>query len=803
MAPQALGGIYPDAMVAIALGAGVCLALAVLSARSTDLPSNLFLAVTLGPLTWTVLQVTPLPCALVEALAPLSASRLRETYALLKLEAAPSLCYLTRDPASTREEVVKGLAVVCGMLTAAMLAARGEQRWVFRAVAGSTVLMAVVALLHHAVGAKMVFGMYQPIEVREVPLLAPLINPNNLGGFLALGVPVLMGLALEEENPRVRVALLGALGIIAATALMTRSRGAAGAIALGPALYAVIASLRTRGKSSTAGRGPRWLQLSTLGGIAVVLALASWAWLDELVAEFEGSGWDKLDLIGRAARFSLAAPWIGVGRGAFAPAFVNTLHEHYRFDYAESLLVQWATDWGIPAAVALTIGLGALWVRAARRARSHARVGAVAAVATAVAQNTVDLGLELLGPALVTACLLGACASFPRSDRSESSRSLALRVLGGALALIAVTAPLALASRLIDEHGPSIEQRLTARVEDKDRATFKAMLQRALLAHPSEPMLPIIGAHAALLHGEASAGPLINRAMQLAPGWAAPHVQAAQWLWNIGARHQAMLELRTAAQLRFSTLGALLCSMAQRDPVGVIEVGAPQDLAIRTQYLEAVASCLPPESEHVLRIDDELFRIAPRALSPHLRRARRLLRDKRFDEAAQAAAAIRAIDPANEHGATVGAQALSLAGKPDEALQVLEQALHEGASPTAIYTQMARVAAAAKDRPRMKEALERLRGWLGADVQALERAYSHEAELERSLGNLGAALAAYEEAYRLAASPDALRGLARTAEQLGDLRRALRAYADLCALGSEGADGCKQRDRLRNRGLNP
>src|SRR5512139_1427432 len=82
LAPQALGGIYPDAMIAIAIGSGACLALALLSARSTDLPSNLVLAVALGPLAWTVLQVTPLPCGWVEALAPLSASRLRETYAL-------------------------------------------------------------------------------------------------------------------------------------------------------------------------------------------------------------------------------------------------------------------------------------------------------------------------------------------------------------------------------------------------------------------------------------------------------------------------------------------------------------------------------------------------------------------------------------------------------------------------------------------------------------------------------------------------------------------------------------------------
>jgi tetratricopeptide (TPR) repeat protein len=799
LAPQALGGIYPDAMVAIAIGAGLCLALALISARSTDLPANLFLAVTLGPLVWTAFQVAPLPCGFVDVLAPLSASRLREAHALLKLD-APSICYLTRDPAGTREELVKGLAIACGMLSAAMLAARGEQRVVFRAVAGSTVLMALVALLHHLFDATHVFGMYQPIEMRLVPLLAPLLNPNNLGGFLAMGVPVLMGLAFEEERPRVRVAFLSAVGLVAATALMTRSRGAAGAVALGPALYALLAMLRSR-HGSRGATGPRWLRNATLAGVAVVLGLAMWAWFDELVVEFEASGWDKLDLIERAARFAGTVPWVGVGRGAFAPAFVNTMQEHYRFDYAESLLVQWAVDWGVPATVALSAALATLWARAALRARSHARVGAVAAIATVVAQNMVDLGLELLGPALVAACLLGGCSSFPRTLRPQATRARALRITGGSVALVALVVPAALASRLIDEHGPTTEQRLGALIEDKDPARFNALLERSMLAHPSEPMLAIIGAHAALRRREASAGRFINRGMLLSPGWAAPHVQAAQWLWNRGLRRQAMLELRAASEIEIAAVGAIQCPMATSDPVGAIEIGAPRN-RMRAPYLEMLAGCLA-RSEHVQRIDDELLRILPRPVQPHVRRAQRLLREQRFDEAAKAAQAALANEPDNMHGAMLAAQAHSSANRPDEAFKVLDKALEDGANPAAIYNQLARVATTAKDRPRMKEAMGLLRGWIGTDAEALDRAYRQEAMLESELGNLGAALAAYEEAYRVANRPEALLGVAQTAERLGDQRRALRAYADLCALGAEGGQACKHRDRLRTPGLNP
>jgi tetratricopeptide (TPR) repeat protein len=442
-----------------------------------------------------------------------------------------------------------------------------------------------------------------------------------------------------------------------------------------------------------------------------------------------------------------------------------------------------------------------LWLRAALRARSHARVGAVAAVATVVAQNMVDLGLELLGPALVAACLLGGCASFPSTARPQATRAHALRIIGGSVALMALVVPAALASRLIDEHGPTVEQRLSALIEDKDPARFKALLRRSVLAHPSEPMLAIIGAHSALRRREASAGHFINRGMQLSPGWAAPHVQAAQWLWNSGLRRQALLELRAASELEISAVGTILCPMATSDPVGAIEIGAPRN-RMRAIYLEQLARCLG-RSEHAQRIDDELLRIVPRPVQPHLRRAHRLLREQRFAEAAKAAETALANEPDNVQAAVVAAQAYSSANQPAEAFKVLDRGLENGANPAAIYNQLARVATTAKDRPKMKEAMNLLRGSVGTDAEGLDRAYRHEAMLERELGNLGAALAAYEEAYRVANRPEALLGVAQTAERLGDQRRALRAYADLCALGAEGGQACRHRDRLRTPGLNP
>lgn len=809
-APQWLGGVYPSAMIGTACASGVCLLLALLSVRSTDLPRGLLLAVALGPLAFTALQLAPLPCGLVELVSPLSAARLREAYALFGL-AKPAQCVLTRDPGATLEELVKACAISSVLLSAAMLAASGRQRWVFSAVSVSTVLMALIAIGHAAVSAERVFGVYQPLELRNVRFVAPLLNPNNLGGFLAMGVPVLIGLALEQANPRIRIAMLGTVGLVAAAALMTRSRGAAGAVALGPVIYALLALWRTRVQSSAREprvrqAGPPWLRIATPLALTGVLALAGYAWLDELVMEFESSGWDKIDLIARASKFALTAPWVGVGRGAFAGAFVGTLESQYRSDYAESLLVQWAVDWGIAFALAFTAGLAFLYVRAVVRTRSHARIGALAGVATVFAQNLVDLGLELVGPAVVATALFGAAVSVPQSGSRVRSRAHAIRATCIALVAVSLVMPLLVASQLVALHEPIVEEQLRAQAStdaaSRDRRAFAALLQRASLAHPSEPMLPILGAHEALTAGDPRAGRFINRAMLLAPGWAAPHVQAAQWLWNRGLRRQALIELRSAADLDLVATNSIICQMARAEPQAI--VAAAPTSSVRTYFLERVVRCLPQASPEARALDRELMRSAPDFETPHLREAQRLLTEQKPVEAAAAARAALAIEPASTLGVDLLAQALASAGRVEQAVLALEKGRNAGADPAVLFERKARIVTAAGDAAAMREALLALRGWIGADATRLHYAYQLEAELEEKLGNLGAALHANEEAYRIAGLPDALLGVARISEQLGNLRRAEQAYRTVCDLksGPHSQAGCSHLERLRSASVN-
>jgi len=174
---------------------------------------------------WTCAQACPLPCWLVSSLAPDAVSELRAALALAGAP-PPAWCTMSRDPGATRTEVIKGVAIVSGFLSAWWLAASGERKRVIALVAFSTLAMSAVAHAHMALGLEEVFGVYRPVEAGRGLQLAPLMNRNTLGGFAAFGVPVWLGILLREREMRMRALAGLAIVLCATTALFSLSRGA-------------------------------------------------------------------------------------------------------------------------------------------------------------------------------------------------------------------------------------------------------------------------------------------------------------------------------------------------------------------------------------------------------------------------------------------------------------------------------------------------------------------------------------------------------------------------------------------------
>jgi tetratricopeptide (TPR) repeat protein len=797
-APQLLGGIYPWGMLLLAGASLGALGLPLWSEPQRGIRWTPLLIAMLLALLWTMIQALPLPCTLIAHVAPVAADELRRGYRMLGW-GQPAWCTLSEAPAGTNEEIVKGLGVTAAFVCASVLARRGHSHSIYRTIAASGVLLALVAWAHAAVGATRVFGVYEPIDLQKQTFLSPIMNLNTLGGFLAMCLPILISFTFSETaNARQRLLLQVCTGLVACSIVMTRSRGAVGALVLGVALLMLFARLHR--KTLAARRAPRprhgWLAVAL--AIAAALAVVAYGGYADMLREFRGGGWDKLQLIGAVWRFALRAPWVGIGRGAFSEAFVVVHGTENRFEYAENFPAQWATEWGFPISALLLAALVFTVVQAIRRARSFERMGALAGLIALAAQNLVDIGFEILGVSIVAAALLGAATANAAPGR-EAKRARRVRawlplaaVAGGLVLLLVLARPVYLG------HGVYLRQQLTNRLQAHDRKGFRSTLARAVLGHPSEPVFAVLAASEALQHRDKTTGRWINRALQLAPGWPGPHLQAAQWLWNTGHRDQALLELGQAMQRNPYEVRGLLCLMANAAPFGVVRV-IPRDTNRRLLF-EFVVECLHSQPDIAAQVDRTLLTDFPDDARATLRNGDRQLTNGNAQGAADAADAVMRSDPGLTIEAVVlQARALRLLGRLEGAVAALQRAEKGAPNATALVVQEAELQAERGDEAGMRAALTRLHGLSASSAAGTASAFMLEASLERKLGNRGGALAAYDRAYGITGEPSALGGIASTAEELGDRQRAAWAYGLLCDLNAPGSNACAQRDRLKSR----
>jgi len=195
-------------------------------------------------------------------------------------------------------------------------------------------------------------------------------TPAALGGFLALALPVAVGMGLGKRG-KARVALLSAAGIMAAGMLATVSVTAIGALA-GAVMLAVVAQRR------------RWRLTAAVGVVGLLLVLAVVGLRRHEI--LDRSRWDSPWRL-RAGNFRVATeviadhPWIGVGPGGFGEVFPQYRREgDNETRHVHDLPLEMMAELGIvPGALAGALFLGlflapvlardgesAPWVRGAR-----------------------------------------------------------------------------------------------------------------------------------------------------------------------------------------------------------------------------------------------------------------------------------------------------------------------------------------------------------------------------------------------------------------------------------------------------
>ena len=740
-------------------------------------------------LAWTGLQLLPLPMSWVALLLPESAEAWQANAPLFG-ESQRSWIPMSLDPGATRLEVAKGAAIVAMFLVARVFAASHQRRRVLKAVAASAIAMALVAFAHKIAGATHVFGIYEPVYASS-RLLAPLMNENHLGGLMALTAPISIGLAIDAENLEERLGWAFGASVCALAGILSFSRGGMLALTIGVSLFILLYAARLKQSDRSLVKN-RTMPLLAVGGLVIVLialVLQGGSLAKELgnrhniAPKFEGAV-AALPVIARH-------PIAGVGRGAFAAAFVGQQGTDKRFFYPENLPVQWASEWGIPVAFALLCVV--IWSigRGFKLRRSHAQLGALCGLVAIGTHQLADFSLELVGVAVLGAATLGAVADSVSVRFDYPLHKLCawisiLSLLGAALAL--------------SLHGRDVftlEMKSRAALEQGNHQAARELAHKGLSLHPSEPIFALTGAEVSVRERDDSAGRWINRAQSLAPLWSTPHLLAARWLYDLGQRDQALVEIRQAEALKPGSARTTICSLLRSSEDPQIALRATPEGAAGAAFLDRAALCLPLHSSAAILIDEAAREIDPNLFGPAVRQARRLAANDRPLEAIDL---LRRMPTLDLNGRVILAEAQLQAEDAEGAAETIAPLLSSREAPSAALRTAASIYIAVGDENRSELVASRLRGQTGGKAKPLADVELFLGKLYESHQRYALALKAYDGANRAQESREALVAIARVAEATGNRERALLTYKRLCRADGQKGRACEAAKELEKPG---
>lgn len=775
VAPLAVGAVHPPTAALVAAGSVLAFGLAALSRRRRGgAPSSLdpLGVVLVLVLVWQGVTLLPLSAGTVAKLSP----AIWDLFDVPLLEAI-AVPRLSGAPGATAMETVRMAGLVAVLLLSALVA-RGEgggrRLVIYVGIALSVVLG--VSVLQTLTGTYQVLWLYEPVSTTQLGIGAvwgfrtTFVNPNHAAMFLELcGLAALaMGL-LWDSRWRWLLLALGVAALVAVYA--TGSIG--GRIAGGLGLLFVLSLLLARdgGIPGVA----RWVvPVAGLCLTAVLMGGAIRAGLtDGADDSMDNSAATQLELKAGAwpgaVRMTAAAPWTGVGRGAFRDVY-PTFQESWpggTTTYAENEVLQLTSELGLPLAGALMLAILVTWGLALARFQGEPGLGAALAGCLAIGiHGLADFGPEFAGVGLPLAVLLGICSAAAWRGFGGRPVNLALAVL--LLATLAL-APLGVRHG----HFATVAARVVE-AEPGDDVVSDALRWRPCSADVS---LAVAGAHAGA-DDPFSSLRWLGRTMYLAPQDPTPHEIAARTLASLGKREQALAEVRLALELereRRGPLFALLTSLTA-DP-------------------DEVRETLPGDSDSLAEYAIHLF-----GRDPDTAIGRAIVAELAAGEERSPAVVQALVEAAEADGDPGGAadvlrahlqihgddllamtalsRYLRLSGDPAGAREVIEGALQSAPDHVGLWLEAMRVEAADGDLRAARRKLYRARSHLDPGAtEGQARVLLAEADLARQEGDLPGARDAYLGALRLFPEwSDVRLRLGEVFEELGDTESAIKEF---------------------------
>lgn len=822
---QALGAVHVVTLLVIALlGLSAC----VLSYRARLVPRWKVpppALVLLGLSLFSFLQALPLPAVLVAKLAPASAEVWAGALAPFK-QAGPSFVSLSLDPGATLVEALKWLLYAAAFVTAAALGASRGPSFGALVVFVSGVLIALSSLGHRLVGATTVYGLYTPIGEFAREKIGPLLNPNNLSGYLNVAAFCGFGLLVMRRPPLPRWLTSLGVALQLGALIEAASRGGLGGFVLGILTFGpLLIWARRQGDPGLADRAQvRGLVIGVVAG-GIFLAMLGLAHTGFSVLSEHNI--EKIKLL-PWLRPMVAQHWLfGIGRGAFEsvfPAFkfgqANVIYTH-----PENFVAQWVSEWGV------LVGLGGLfalaWTLRPRElglGRESVAVGVVAALLALLVQNLVDLGLEVPAIALAIVMALGACWGGAQVHRFRSAERDAVRwpvrmawALGGMSCFALGLASYFGMSTVGDDRRRINEQLEGADLQSQPTRDFlRSQLRAAMLRHPAEPYFARIGGYIAWRARDENPLVWIDRALERGMTAGRTHYLLARVLASNGKVSQALLEGRFSLEYdpelgpRVAELavpiakdGAQLLGVVpmQGDPTRALEAlvkatRAPEHAALRHELLERALDRFPDVNVVISTLAGDL--IAALEGKRLLELCQGARRDPCVARVTTLAARLAKTQPDSSLPVELRAQLLLATGKAVEAEQLLGRECERFKSNRSCTKLRLAAAARARSTAGMENAARTLIA-NGCDTPAgCAESFENLGDQMLATGNLQLALRHYERATKEDPTVERWLKLAKAASGAGAHLQAADALSR--ALRDKGSDPeIEQRIRAERR----
>jgi tetratricopeptide (TPR) repeat protein len=393
------------------------------------------------------------------------------------------------------------------------------------------------------------------------------------------------------------------------------------------------------------------------------------------------------------------------------------------FTHAENFVIQWVAEWGVPVAgIALVTFAWLLWPRNNKKFDPIITCAYVGLVALLI-QNLFDLALEVPAVSIAVSVVCGGLIDSGKRQTEPEARSATIPLRGRFSILFVVLQLAGLIGSLVLGRNTAISDRdllhqaydAVRRRETGAEARFQETLRATISRHPGDGYLPLMAAVAAQATNQPALR-WLSRSLERDPMNGRTHLALARELGKHGARSQALLELRLAAECEAALVPstaplALRWARTLSDLLQAVPEGAPGADMLVTLARQTDATW----KDELLR---EAVRRNPENVDAHLDLgmwlAQQILSNDPACAARRQADCAREVDAHVEalHRLWPGAQwvrlkatLLAALGKPDEALSLLHQACPGTIDQRICFAVALRIASTSGSSPMLSETI--------------------------------------------------------------------------------------------------